>query len=95
MKNAEERLKKKLCEIVEERFPKGENKERGNATVAMTLLLLASLEEIKRARRGGLTEAIKLLFSKYRKEPMTGNVVILELQGLRGDFNEKELKVNL
>lgn len=39
----------------------------------------------KKVKNIGLSEAIEL-FKKYRKEPMTGNVVIHELRGLRGDF---------
>jgi len=63
MKNIEERLKKKLVELVEERFPKG-NKERGNATVTMSLFFVAILKEIEKAKKEAFTEAIKLKVSE-------------------------------
>ncbi len=39
--------------------------------------------------KDALTRAIDI-FEKYKEEPMTGNVVLLELKGLRGDYNSKE-----
>lgn len=39
----------------------------------------------RKARKQALTEAIAI-FDKYKDEPMTGNVVNLELKNLRGDY---------
>ena len=38
-----------------------------------------------KAYKQALTDAIKI-FSKYKNEPMTGNVVLLEQKVLRGDY---------
>jgi hypothetical protein len=44
--------------------------------------------ELERTRRETVTEAIRI-FDKFRNEPMTGNVVILELKGLLSKLKEK------
>jgi len=43
------------------------------------------LQQKKQTIKEAYTKAIDL-FSAYKNEPMTGNVVILEIKGLRGDF---------
>lgn len=50
-----------------------------------TTLLQFILKEVKIGQKEILTEAIEL-FSPHKEQPMTGNVVNLELKGLRGDY---------
>lgn len=44
-------------------------------------------KQYKLGREDALTEAIEF-FNKYKDEPMTGNVVNLELKAMRGDFKK-------
>ena len=50
---SEEELKRRLVEVLDEQFPKGECKERGHALVLFAEALLSSLEE-KEVKEKGL-----------------------------------------
>ena len=47
------------------------------------------LQSYEQGKKDALTKAIEL-FDKYKDEPMTGKVVILELKAMRGDYDSKE-----
>lgn len=50
MDKSEKNLREKLVELVEKYFPKG-NKERGKATVMMSLFYVAVLKELGRKNK--------------------------------------------
>ena len=58
-----------------------------NEDLEITKKVLAFISfQLQMVRKEALTEAINI-FERHKDEPMTGNVVILELANLRGDYD--------